>query len=126
MIMRVISFSRFAALLLFGLGFGAAPAAAQCGGCYAAAPVVVQPVYSPCSCCGCGTSAYYGGGYYGGYYASAYAYPFYAGYGYEDPDVDVYAPRVYAPRVYAPRVYGPRRYVGPRYYGPRRGLVARY
>src|SRR5712691_9819632 len=85
MIMRVLSLSRFAVLMLFGLAFGAAPAAAQCGGCYAPAPVVVQPVYAPCSCCGCG-SAYYG------YYGAAYA---------------------YTPRVYG-RAYGPRRYWGAR------------
>jgi hypothetical protein len=105
MIMRFVNFSRFAALLVAGLGFSAVPAAAQwCGGCYT--PVVVQPVYYGCGCCGCGSA------YYGGYYAAAYA----AGYGYAD-----YAPRVYAPRVYAPRV----RWAGPRYWGPRR-VVARY
>jgi hypothetical protein len=105
MIMRVLSFSRFAALMLFGLAFSAAPAAAQCGGCYAPAPVVVQPVYAPCSCCGCG-SAYYG------YYAAAYAYPYYSGYAYADAEVDVYTPRVYG-RGYG-RGYG-------RYWGGRRG-----
>ncbi len=101
MIMRVLSLSRFAVLMLFGLAFGAAPAAAQCGGCYAPAPVVVQPVYAPCSCCGCG-SAYYG------YYGAAYAYPYYSGYAYADVEVDVYTPRVYG------RAYGPRRYWGAR------------
>ena len=70
MILRLFSVGRIAALLLFGLGFGAAPAAAGgCGynGCYAPAPVV----YQSCGCCGCGSS------YYTSYYA-AYAYPAYA------------------------------------------------
>src|SRR6266540_4347593 len=131
MIMRVLSFSRFAALLIVGLAFGAAPAAAQCGGCYAAAPVVVQPVYyQSCSCCGCGA------GYYGAYYQAAYVYPttygagccgtgYGYGYGGYTAGYEV-APRYVAPRVYAPRVAYPR-YVGPaRYYPPRRALVARY
>src|ERR1700737_2114131 len=75
MVMRVIS--RIAALCFLGLAFGATPAAAFCGGCYAAAPVVVQPYYQSCGCCSCGSS------YYGSYYP-AYGYPTaaYAGYGY--------------------------------------------
>jgi hypothetical protein len=59
---RVFDLSRIATLVLFGLcfaiGFGAAPAVARgCGyGCYAPAPVVVQPYYyQSCSCCGCGS-----------------------------------------------------------------------
>jgi hypothetical protein len=64
---RMFNYGRIAALLLFGscfgLGIGAEPVAAGgCGyGCYAPAPVIVQP-----SCCGCGGYGYgYGG--YGGY-----------------------------------------------------------
>ena len=104
MIMRVLSFSRLAALLIVGLGFGVAPAAA--GGCCYAAPVVVQPVvyYQSCSCCGCG-SVYYSGGYAGYAYSSGYAYA--------NDYVDV------------PRFYAPRRYFGARYWGPRR-IFARY
>src|SRR5262245_49334886 len=112
-IMRVVNFSRFAALLVAGLGFSSVPAAAQwCGGCYAP-PVVVQPVYSGCGCCSCG-SAYYGGygyGGYGGYYGAAYAaYGYGYGYGYGD--------------YVAPRIYARARW-GARYWGPRRGF-ARY
>jgi|SRR5215470_4198499 len=147
MISRLFSMGRFAALLLCGLAFGAAPAAADgygCGpgGCYrpAPAPVVVAPPVQPCcvqacSCCGCGSS------YYGSYYP-AYAYPSYAssccggygggygyggwgyGYGYTsasyDVGVGVPPPPVYGPRVVAPRYWGPRRY-----WGARR-LYARY
>jgi hypothetical protein len=103
MIMRFVNFSRFAALLVAGLGFSSVPAAAQwCGGCYAP-PVVVQPVYYGCGCCGCG-SAYYGGYYAAGYAAYGYGYG-YAGYA--------------APRVYAPRA----RWAGARYWGPRRVSV---
>ena len=68
MIMRVLNFNRFAALLIAALGFGVVPAAAGgCGygwgycysyGCYAAIPVVVYPTCS--SCCWCGSSRYYG------------------------------------------------------------------
>ena len=98
MILRVLGFGRAAALLMFalcfGVGFGAAPAAA-CGyyGCYAPAAVVVQPYYQ--SCCGCG----------GGYAAYGYAYPspyygvYAAGY-----DYDYYAPR------WRHRYWGPRRW----------------
>src|SRR5260370_32069323 len=72
MILRMLQLSRLAALLLVGLAFGAVPASAGCGysGCYAAAPVVVepQPYYQSCSCCGCGAS------YYPSYYP-AYTYP---------------------------------------------------
>jgi hypothetical protein len=121
MIVRLFSVGRIAALLLFGLGFGAAPAAAGgCGynGCYAPAPVV----YQSCGCCGCGSS------YYTSYYA-AYAYPAYAsgccgygaagygygvGYGYGAGYGGVVAPPVYRPRVAYPRYIGPRRYLGPR------------
>jgi hypothetical protein len=126
MILRLFSISRFAALLLavtgLGLGFGAAPAAAGgCGyyGCYAAARVVVQPYYyQSCSCCGCGTSAYYTS-YYPAYtypsadygYATGYDYATGYGYGYEGA---VVAPRVYRPRAAFPRYFGPRRYIGPR------------
>ncbi len=103
MIMRVLSFSRFAALMLFGLAFGAAPAAAQCGGCYAPAPIVVGAgLLRPAPAARCG-SAYYG------YYAAAGAYPYYSGYAYADVEVDVYTPRLYG------RGYG-------RYLGARRGL----
>jgi len=55
--LRMLNFSRVAALLLFGLcfgvGLGAAPAAACGYGCYAPRPVVVVPYYyQSCSCCG--------------------------------------------------------------------------
>jgi hypothetical protein len=49
--MRVVNLGRVAAFLLLGLGLSDTPAAAGgCGwGCWASAPVVVQPVYvSPC------------------------------------------------------------------------------
>jgi len=93
MTMRLFSFGRTAAVLLFGLCFGAsfnaAPAAAQCGGCggygysygyYAPAPVVVQP---SCGCCSCGGYGY--GGYaYGAYgYAAPYWGAYAVGYGYD-------------------------------------------
>src|SRR5882762_5838227 len=88
MFLRMLQLGRLAALLIVvGLGFGAAPASAGCGysGCYAAAPVVVEPqpvYYQSCSTCcgGCG-SAYYSS-YYPAYtYPTAYyAYPT-AGYG---------------------------------------------
>jgi hypothetical protein len=126
MILRLFSIGRIAALLIFGLGFGAAPAAAGgCGyGCFAPAPVVVQPYYNQsCGCCGCGSS------YYASYYP-AYAYPAVAvgagccgygagygvgaGYGYGPGYGGVVAPRVYRSRVVLPRYYGPRRYIGPR------------
>jgi len=101
----VLSFSRIAALLLFGLcfevGFGAAPAVAGgCGyGCYAPALVVVQPYYyQSCSCCGCGTSGYGG-------YAYAYPSPYYGAYAAEYDGYDGY----YAPRP-RPRYWGPRRW----------------
>jgi hypothetical protein len=135
MIMRVLNFSRFAALLLVGLGFGAAPAAAQ-GCCYAPTPIVVQPYYQSCSCCGCGSSSYYGSYYaawaypsaYYGYQTAGYGYGYGAGYGYGDGYTGYQAPivpRYVAPRVYAPRVY-PRYVAYPRYFAPRRPLVARY
>ena len=136
MILRLFNFGRFAALLLCGLAFSAAPASADgCGsyGCYQPAPDVVQPVaqpccYQPCSCCGCGSS------YYSSYYP-AYTYPqaygYQAGYnygyggaggyagGYEGGyqggyQGGVVAPRIYRPRVAFPRYFGPRRYLGPR------------
>jgi hypothetical protein len=98
--LRMLNFSRVAALSLFGLcfgvGLGAAPAAACGYGCYAPRPVVVVPYYyQSCSCCGCG----------GGY---AYAAP-YAAYaaGYDDYD-DAVAPRYYAPR-WRSRYWGARR-----------------
>jgi hypothetical protein len=109
--LRMLNFSRVAALLLFGLcfgvGLGAAPAAACGYGCYAPVRVVVQPYYyQSCSCCGCGASSYgYG-------YAAPYA--AYAA-GYDDyDDAVVVAPRYYAPRWRA------------RYWGPRRGIGVRY
>ena len=104
--LRVLSFGRIAALLLFGLSFGltfsATPAAAGCGyGCggyggYAyGAPVVVQPYYyQSCSCCGCGAAYAYPSPYYGAY-ATGWD-------GYDEP-VAV-----------APRYWGPRRYWGRR------------
>jgi hypothetical protein len=105
MTLRVLSFGRIAALLLFGLTFGMGssitPAAAGCGyGCggYAyVAPVVVQPyAYQSCSCCGCG-----------GGYAYAYPRPYYgayaAGWDYDDAYV---APRYWGPRF---RHWGGRR-----------------
>src|SRR5262245_49784847 len=128
MILRALCFSRFAALLLVALGFGAAPAAAQ-GCCYAPAPV-----YQSCSCCGCG-SAYYGS-YYGAYAYPSYGYGGgcggcgyggYGGYGYGYgagyAAYDMPAPVVAAP-VVAPRIY--RRPVYSRYWGPRRPVMARY
>jgi hypothetical protein len=135
MILRLFGLGRFAALLLCGLAFGAAPAAADgCGyGCYQPAPVVVQPVqpccYQPCSCCGCGSS------YYSTYYA-AYTYPStccggYAGYGWgygygAGYAGEALAPPVLRPRVVAPPYWGPRRsYWGPRRYVGGR-LYARY
>jgi hypothetical protein len=66
MIMRVLNFNRFSALLIAALGFGVITAGG-CGyswgygysyGCYAAVPVVVYPTCS--SCCGCGSNWYYG------------------------------------------------------------------
>jgi hypothetical protein len=96
--LRVLNFSRTAALLLFGLcfgvGFGAAPAAACGYGCYAPVRVVVQPFYyQSCSCCGCGSFGY--GGYAYGYRAPYAAYA-------ADYDYD------YAPR-WRPRYWGARR-----------------
>jgi hypothetical protein len=99
--LRMLNFSRVAALSLFGLcfgvGLGATPAAACGYGCYAPRPVVVVPYYyQSCSCCGCG----------GGY---AYAAP-YAAYaaGYDDyDDAVVVAPRYYAPR-WRSRYWGAR------------------
>ena len=100
MTLRVLGFSRIAALLLFGLSFGfgfsATPAAAGgcgygCGGYGYAAPVVVQPyAYQSCSCCGCG-----------GYAAYAYPTPYYGAYatgwdGYDDSVV--VAPRYWGSR----------------------------
>jgi hypothetical protein len=129
MIERLLNFCRIAALLCVGLGFGlsATPAAAQCGGCYAA------PVVS-CGCCGCGSSYYggyyaayaypsygggccgggyggYGGGYGYGSYGDGYGYGGYGG-GYVGVGVGIGGP-VVAPRVWGPRPYY-RRYVGPR------------
>jgi hypothetical protein len=106
MTLRVLSFGRIAALLLFGLTFGmgpsVTPAAAGCGyGCggYAyAAPVVVQPyAYQSCSCCGCG-----------GGYAYAYPSPYYGAYaaGWDYDDAYVVAPRYWGPRF---RHWGGRR-----------------
>ena len=88
MTMGVSTLRRFALLLFtsvcFGLGVGAAPAAAGgCGyGCYAPAPVIVQPYYSSCSCCGCGGASY---GYYG---YGGYGYAGYGGYGAYAADYD--------------------------------------
>ena len=129
MILRMLQFGRFAALLLVGLGFSAVPASADCGygGCYAAAPVVVQPYYyQSCSCCGCG-SAYYTSYYpaytyptaYYGYQAAAYGcggcgygYGYGAGYAYQGGvAAGVIGPRYYRPRVYGARYLGPRRFV---------------
>ena len=116
MILRFLDFSRFAALLLVALGFGAAPASAGCGFCggwggWAPAPVVVQYYQPACSCCGCGAS------YYSSYWP-AYAYP------------SVYATAGYAVAPPVAPYMGPRPFYGPRMagpgWGPRRGLVARY
>jgi hypothetical protein len=104
--LRVLNFSRTAALLLFGLcfgvGFGAAPRLPADYGCYALVRVVVQPYYyQSCSCCGCGSSGY------GGY---AYAAPYAArAAGYDGYDLGSGAPRYYAPR-WRSRYWGPRRW----------------
>jgi hypothetical protein len=129
MILRMLQLGRFAALLLVGLGFSAAPASAGCGysGCYAAAPVIVQPqpyTYQSCSCCGCGSayytsyypaytypSAYYG--YEGGYGCGGcgYGYGYGAGYAYAGVDVGAVGPGYYRHRAYGPRYVGARRFV---------------
>jgi len=101
MTLRVLSFGRVAALLLFGLCGGltlsATPAAAGCGyGCggYAyAAPF--------CSCCGCGGAGY-------GYGYGGYGYP--APYGAYAAGWDGYDAGV----VVAPRYWGHRRSWGRR------------
>jgi hypothetical protein len=107
MTLRVLSFGRIAALLLFGLCFGVAfsatPAAAGgcgygCGGYgYVAAPVVVQPYYyQSCSCCGCGAAYAYPSPYYGAYAAGWDGYD----------DAVVVAPRYWG---YRARHWGGRR-----------------
>jgi hypothetical protein len=99
----VFTSGRIAALLLFGFCFafsiGAEPAlAGGCGyGCYAPAPVIVQPSCS-CSCCGCGGYGGYGGYGYGGYaaygYGGGYEYGYAAPYGAYAAEYDV-APSYY-------------------------------
>src|SRR5437763_2527900 len=79
LILRAIKFSYVAALLLAVLGYGIAPAAAQCAGCFAAPQLVHPYAYPSCSCCGCG-SAYYGS-YYGAHAYPSYGYAVYAGCG---------------------------------------------
>src|SRR3954471_4230774 len=104
MTLRVLSFSRIAALLLFGLSFGfgfsATPAAAGgcgygCGGDGYSGPVVVLPyAYQAFSCCGCG-----GCGYAGPVVVQPYAYQScsccgcggYAAYAYPTPYYGAYA-----------------------------------
>jgi hypothetical protein len=70
MTLRALTLSGVAGLLFAAVSVSSEPALAQCGGCYAPAPVVVQPYVQSCGCCSCGGgAAYYGAGYaYGGYY----------------------------------------------------------
>jgi hypothetical protein len=91
MTLRALTLSGVAGLLFAAVSVSSEPALAQCGGCYAPAPVVVQPYVQSCGCCSCGGGAgYYGAGYaYGGYYGVAgsayaldYGYGDYGGYGY--------------------------------------------
>jgi hypothetical protein len=131
MILRMLQLGRLAALLLVSLAFfGAAPASAGCGynGCYAAAPVVIEPqpvYYQSCSTCcgGCGSA------YYTSYYP-AYTYPaaYYAGsgcggcgYGYGYAGYGYGAGYGYAGAVAAAAFAGA--VVGPRFY--RRGYLGR-
>lgn len=144
-----------AAVSLFGLGFAAEPASAWgwgpnwgCGFSPCAAQTIVIPapqVYQTCSCCGCGTSSYYGGyapSYgYGATYATGdgfgYGYGYgYAGYygsgvygGYGGWGDAYYRPRPYlgwGGGFYRPRVFGGYgRVYGARYVGGFRGAWRR-
>ena len=111
MIMRVLNFSRFAALCSSDLASVPHRLQPRCGTvAMRRCPSSCSRSISSCSCCGCG-SAYYG------YYAAATPMPYYAGYGYADAEVDV---------LYAARAMGVATGVARRATGAARRGVGRY